>query len=341
MKRYFSILFAHLPWLLYVLLSDMFFIVLLWVADAKSLKTIALAVVLFSVLSFLFVCTLIRSSERKKTQALDDFLSNPDESHAQVLIANLKGSEKQRTESFCELITQREEKLNKEALRSEDYEEYVEAWAHEAKTPIALLTMILDNNRGNMEPEMAYKIEYIRSRLSESVDQMLQYSRLKSERKDYYFEELSLKEIISEVIEDYRPLLSEKNFLVINGVKEEKIYADRRALLYMLGQFVSNSIKYCSDEPTIDFRVEEIGKLIVEDNGIGVKKSDLPYIFERGFTGNTGSARKKATGMGLYLAAKIAEDMKFELNVSSETGKGFKIVVQYPNVEERNSREKQ
>ena len=41
--------------------------------------------------------------------------------------------------------------------------------------------------------------------------------------------------------------------------------------------------------------------LSVEDNGIGVKKYDLPYIFQKGFTGDSTDSRKKATGRGLYL----------------------------------------
>ena len=252
--------------------------------------------------------------------------------HLQILLSNLKGAEKERAKELCEQISQKDARLSHEIARSGDYEEYVEAWAHEAKTPIALLTMILDNNRDTMEPEMVYKVEYVRARLSESVEQMLQYSRIKGERKDYLFEKLSIREILDEVVEDYRPLLVEKNFTVINDVKEEMIYADHRGLRYMLGQFVSNSIKYCSEDPQIVFRIDD-NRLVVEDNGIGVKKSDLPFIFERGFTGNTGQARKKATGMGLYLASKLAEDMNLKLFVTSETGKGFQIVVQYPMVE--------
>ena len=333
MKRYLSILWAHLPWLVFALLCDLFFAIMLWITDARAFAMLTLSIVLFSILGFLLICALILVSERRMTRVLSEYLQNPDEAHKEILLSNLKGEEKARAAELCELLSKKDAQLNHEITRSGDYEEYVEAWAHEAKTPLALLTMILDNNRENMGPEMIYKIEYVRARLSESVEQMLQYSRIKGERKDYLFEALSIREILDEVIEDYRPLLVEKSFTVINDVKEEKIYADHRALRYMLGQFVSNSIKYSSIDPRIVFRIEDENRLVIEDNGIGVKKSDLPFLFERGFTGNTGQARKKATGMGLYLAAKLAEDMNMELKVRSEAGKGFEIVVQYPKVE--------
>ena len=333
MKRYFRILAAHLPWLAYALAGDLFFMVLLWFRDVSAFSALALSIVLFSVLSFLLVCLIILASESRMSRALDAFLSNPDEDHAQILLSKLKGAEMRRTKEMCDLLVQDRERLGREIVRNEDYEEYVEAWAHEAKTPMALLTMILDNNRDTLDPEMVYKIEYIRTRLNECVDQMLQYSRIKGEKKDYLFERIAIKDVIGEVIEEYRPLLEEKDFLVINHVNDEKLYGDRRALRFILGQIVSNSIKYSSEEPKLEFSVEGGNRLVIEDNGIGIKSCDLPFIFERGFTGDTGEARKKATGMGLYLVKKMSDDMNFVLDVASEAGKGFKIVVQYPVIE--------
>ncbi len=335
MRKMLRMFRSCVPFLICVLLSDIFFIVLLWTTDVSAFRFVASALILFSILSFLLLLAGLNIRERRIGRAFEEYLSDPDENHVKILLSRLSGMEKERTDTLLSLIEEKEQQRTRLLSQNEDYEEYVEAWAHEAKTPIALLTLILDNNRDDMDPEMTYKIEYIRSRLSGSVDQMLQYARIKGERKDYLFEELSLREVIDEVVEEYRPLLLEKNFTVINKIRDEKIYADQRGLLYMLGQFVSNSIKYSSDDPRIMFYVEPENHLVVEDNGIGVKKCDLPYIFERGFTGGSGQARSKATGMGLYLAGKIAEDMNFELNVSSETGNGFRIVVQYPNVEQR------
>ena len=333
MKRYFRILAAHLPWLAYALAGDLFFMVLLWFRDVSAFSALALSIVLFSVLSFLLVCLIILASESRMSRALDAFLSNPDEDHAQILLSKLKGAEMRRTKEMCDLLVQDRERLGREIVRNEDYEEYVEAWAHEAKTPMALLTMILDNNRDTLDPGMVYKVEYIRTRLNECVDQMLQYSRIKGEKKDYLFERIEIKDVIGEAIEEYRPLLEEKDFLVINHVNDEKLYGDRRALRFILGQIVSNSIKYSSEEPKLEFSVEGGNRLVIEDNGIGIKSCDLPFIFERGFTGDTGEARKKATGMGLYLVKKMSDDMNFVLDVASEAGKGFKIVVQYPVIE--------
>ena len=332
MKHLLSVIRSHLLFLIYVLGADVFFAFLLWVVDSRSFQKISLLLFLFSVLSFLLLCVILSVREDRIERALSEYVREPDETHLDLLLSQLRGGEKSRVDTLCRIISEKENARAVLFTKNEDYEEYVEAWAHEAKTPIALLTLILDNQREELSPELIYKIEYIRARLSGSVDQMLQYSRIKGGRKDYLLETLPLREVLEEVVEEYRPLLSEKNFTVVNEVEKETIYADKRALTYMLGQIVSNAIKYSSDDPRLCFRMEGERRLSIEDNGIGVKKSDLPFIFERGFTGNTGQARKKATGMGLYLVEKIAEDMHFQLNVASEIGKGFQIVVQYPDV---------
>ncbi len=95
-----------------------------------------------------------------------------------------------------------------DALR--DYEEYVEGWAHEAKTPLSLLTMLLDNRNDEISPSLQAKLDYVRSQLQEDVTQMLYYARLKSSTKDYRFEDVNLNDCLGEVLEDYAPLLEEK-----------------------------------------------------------------------------------------------------------------------------------
>ena len=220
-----------------------------------------------------------------------------------------------------------------DALR--DYEEYVEGWAHEAKTPLSLLTMLLDNRSDEISPPLQAKLDYVRSQLQEDVTQMLYYARLKSSTKDYQFEDINLNQCLGEVLEDYAPLLEEKQFVILNKLQSETVYTDRRGLQFMLGQIVSNAIKYSSDSPMLTISMihsETADVLSVEDNGIGVKKYDLPYIFQKGFTGDSTDSRKKATGIGLYLVKKMADDLNLRLEAASQWGKGFKIVIFFPKL---------
>ena len=78
--------------------------------------------------------------------------------------------------------------------------------------------------------------------------------------------------------------------------------------------------------PAVDvYKRQALGRrveLTVEDNGIGIPAHELPRIFDRGFTGSNGRSRGGSTGMGLYLARRLAAALEIELRAASEEGKG-------------------
>ena len=102
-------------------------------------------------------------------------------------------------------------------------------------------------------------------------------------------------------------------------------FLKRSSLSFSTNCNLKQSIQTVEDSETADI-------LSVEDNGIGVKKYNLPYIFQKGFTGDSTDSRKKATGMGLYLVKKMADDLNLHLEAASQWGKGFKIVIFFPKL---------
>lgn len=147
----------------------------------------------------------------------------------------------------------------------------------------------------------------------------------------------TLRGCIDEVLDDYRPLLEEKGFRVEIRPTDETVFADRRGLCFLLGQVVSNSVKYALEKPVLSFSLESNDTatvLSIRDNGPGVRACDLPYVFEKGFTGDSGHEKNKATGMGLYLAREVAKDLGLTLTAASDWGAGFEIRVTFPVVEE-------
>lgn len=234
-------------------------------------------------------------------------------------------------------LRKKEEECMAAAARVSDYEEYVESWAHEAKTPLSLLTLLLENRCAECSQEVAARLGYIRNRLQESVGQMLFYARLKGARRDYLFEYVSLAECVEDVLDDYRPLLEEKQFQVSVDVPELYVCTDRRSLVFLLSQIVSNAAKYSASSGTPLLRIrcsttEQEQILYIRDNGPGVRESDLPYIFEKNFTGDTGTEHSHATGMGLYLAQGLAHELGITLEPHTKWGGGFEMLVRFPVV---------
>ena len=307
MKRLWRMIERYYPWLLLLLGVDCFCAIILWISDIQAFQTLSGLVVLTSLLLFSAILFVLNKRETTRRELFRDFLSDPTICNEERLLSAISREEGESIRLLASVLQEHKTESNSMADALQDYEEYVEGWAHEAKTPLSLLTMLLDNRSNEMSPSLQAKLDYVRSQLQEDVTQMLYYA----------------------------PLLEEKQFVIINKLQSETVYTDRRGLQFMLGQIVSNAIKYSSDSPmlTISMIHSEIADVLsVEDNGIGVKKYDLPYIFQKGFTGDSTDSRKKATGIGLYLVKKMADDLNLRLEAASPWEKGFKIVIFFPKL---------
>ena len=337
MKRNGSYLRQYLPWLGLLLGVDALAALLLWLADARAIAAMSAVIVLATVFLFGGVCAVLCARSKKRERAFTVFLTAPDAAHEQALCRLLSANEAQRVHLLGETLRAQQQAIAQLQAQMDDYENYVELWAHEVKTPLALLTLVLDNRRDTLPEAVGFKLDYVRNRMQAFIDQMLYYARLRGARRDYRFERLTLRGCIDEVLDDYRPLLEEKGFRVEIRPTDETVFADRRGLCFLLGQVVSNSVKYALEKPVLTFSLENGGAatvLSIRDNGPGVRACDLPYVFEKGFTGDSGHEKNKATGMGLYLAREVAKDLGLTLTAASDWGAGFEIRVTFPVVEE-------
>lgn len=331
----FQILQGYLPWMCCLLGMDGFLILILWLTALPALAPLSICLILATLLIFLTLSAVLLKKEQRKKQMFLEFLQVQDEVTIQNLLRECKGTEQSMAAELVEALQKKEQAYTQLLTQQNDYEEYVELWTHEVKTPLSLLTLLLDNHREELPDAVSDKLDYVRNRTQESIDQMLFYARVNGQKKDYLFESVNVRAALEEVLEDYQPLLSEKNFMVICEMDRETVYTDRRSLRFLLGQLVSNSIKYAQQDPELMIRVVENSEqtiLEISDNGQGVKTCDLPYIFEKGFTGDSCENRKKATGMGLYLVKKLAEDMNLTLQTESVWQQGFTIRVIFPAV---------
>ena len=207
-----------------------------------------------------------------------------------------------------------------------DYREYVESFAHEIKTPIAALSLSFDNMKNN---EMKEEIE----KVNNLVEQILYYARSENTEKDYFIKEISLSEILHPIILNYKNYLLTKKIILKTENLDKIVYTDEKWLVFILSQIIQNSIKYVEGK---DKRIEIIGEennnnvvLKIIDNGCGIKKEDLPRVFEKGFTG-TNRKKKNATGMGLYLSKKLCDRLGLKLEISSVEGIKTIVEITFP-----------
>ena len=223
----------------------------------------------------------------------------------------------------CKAMNDEIGKITKE---KQEYQEYIESFAHEIKIPIGALALTFDNAKN-------YTLKKETDKIFQLVEQMLYYARSEDTENDYFVKPLNLEEVMHNVILKFRHSFMEKTAIVDMQDINHVIYTDEKWLTFILSQIIQNAIKYFDKQEnrlTITSQDNETQILLmIEDNGCGIKSSDLPRVFEKGFTG---SDRKKtnATGMGLYLSKKLCDRLGLEIKIASIENEYTRVTLVFP-----------
>lgn len=218
-----------------------------------------------------------------------------------------------------------------------DYEEYIQSFVHEIKTPLAALSLYEDNNNNKELKTELQKMNHL-------VEQVLFFARSESTEKDYFIKNLNLADMIHSVILEYKDyILTQELALNIHNLEVE-VATDEKWLSFIVSQIIQNSIKYIDNEKNkhqLEIYAEKSKNkvdLVIEDNGVGIPQEDLPRVFEKGFTG---SDRKKeySTGIGLYLCKKLCDRLNLSIEITSVEHKFTKVVIVLPNSSLHNFKE--
>jgi len=219
----------------------------------------------------------------------------------------------------------KEEAEMRASSASQDYNnmiEYYTVWAHQIKTPIAAMRLNLQSE----DSESARKLMGDLNRIESYVEMVLTFLRLDSDSTDYVIKEHDLDEIIKSSVRKFsREFILKKLTLNYEPVKY-KCITDEKWLEFIIEQVISNAVKYTS-EGGVRIYMDDPGLLVIEDTGIGISAEDLPRIFENGYTGFNGREDKRASGIGLYLCKRIADNLGHKITAESTPGVGTKMII--------------
>lgn len=218
------------------------------------------------------------------------------------------------------------DKIGKLEEEKQDYEDYVESFAHEIKIPIGALSLTFDNTKNFVLKEESDKILWL-------VEQMLYYARSQSPEKDYFICPLKLDELCHRALLKFRrPLMEAKVTVDIRNV-DYTVFTDEKWMTFILSQLIQNALKYFDKkEKRLTIFSEDLPEhtiLIIEDNGCGISASELPRLFDKGFTGNN-RQKNSSTGMGLYLAKKLCARLGLSIEVSSVPKEYTRFLIYFP-----------
>ena len=250
------------------------------------------------------------SDALKSIRVSDEQLPPPEnlieEDYRQLIRA--LGEEKQRQASAMD-------------LRMSDMQDYFTLWAHQIKTPIAAMRLILQTRPENSAEELRQEL----FRVEQYVEMVLNYLRLDSDSTDFVFRTCALDDIIRQCVRKYAKQFIRKRIRLEYEGTALQVLTDEKWLCFVIEQILSNALKYTSAGSIRIFTQGET--LVIADTGMGIAPEDLPRVFEKGYTGYNGRTDKKATGIGLYLCKRILNRLGHEISISAQVGKGTRVSI--------------
>ncbi len=201
--------------------------------------------------------------------------------------------------------------------------------SHELKTPLtaikANIDFILSEKEGKIPENLkSYLVTIQRNtnRIQMRMDQMLDLSRMKSNRLFFNREPILVAEVIGGYISEVTPV--EKHLSVQVGISQDlPVYADRNALHDIFINLLSNAFKFTPDGGQVSVLASRQDRSIlfeIKDSGVGIPEDKLQMIFDEFYQVEGG--KYGGTGLGLAIAKRLVEEQGGNIWVESQLGKG-------------------
>lgn len=219
--------------------------------------------------------------------------------------------------------------------QKKDYEEFITSWVHEVKTPISVCRLLIESNLSSSNSDVLHSFEEELDKIEHYIEQVLYYSKIDDFSKDYLINEIELDRLVKEAVKKQAKTFINKKINIQIDNTDLTVSTDKLWLSFIVDQVLSNALKYTPAGGRIKIYVlaeEKAKKLVIEDNGIGIRPEDLGRVFEKGFTGYNGRENYKSTGLGLYLSRELARKLGHDIDIESKYGEYTKITIIFPRL---------
>ena len=229
-------------------------------------------------------------------------------------------------EKLEELESELYQKKSEAQSKLTDLLDYYTLWVHQIKTPIAASRLLVAEVS---DREVKQQLEQEIFKIDSYTNLVLQYLRLESFHDDLVFEKVQVEDLVKDMVRKYALFFIQKGLTVNLHDLDKTIVTDKKWLLVVIEQILSNSLKY-TKEGGLEIYMEG-QELCIKDTGIGIKNSDVLRVFERGFSGYNGRLTQQSSGLGLYLSKKISEELGHQIRIESEVGIGTTVRIKFSN----------
>ncbi len=204
--------------------------------------------------------------------------------------------------------------------------------SHDLRTPMTTIAGFVDGMLSGAIPEEKHGeyLEIVSSevhRLSRLVGQLLDISRVESGERKFTHKSFDICEMARLILISFEQKIEDKRLEIRFDADSDSMfaYSDSDAIHQVLYNLIDNALKFARDEGLLRIRItrKEAGKLQVSvyNEGVGIPKEDLPFIFDRFYkTDKSRGLDKTGTGLGLYIVKTILEALHEQITVESSEG---------------------
>jgi signal transduction histidine kinase len=220
--------------------------------------------------------------------------------------------------------------------------DFVSNVSHELRTPLALIRLYAETLELGRIANPGKRQEYYEiirkesERLTSLINNILDFSRIESGKKEYSFRETDVADLVRSTLESYRFEIEQNGFQFEQKIDNDlpQVYVDREAISRSLLNLVNNAVKYSGAEKYLGvnlYRHNGGVNLEVVDHGIGISAKEQPKIFEKFYRVSDPLVHDtKGSGLGLSLVRHVVQAHGGEVAVESEPGHGSKFIITLP-----------
>ena len=241
---------------------------------------------------------------------------------------------------LCVSINQMADELsNTENMKNE----FISSVSHELRTPLTAIKGWAETMCMEADPDTVQRGVHVivneTERLSEMVEELLDFSRMQSGRFSLQCATMDVLAELGDAVLFYMEKAKRENIRIIYQEPEMLpfVYGDKNRIRQVFINVIDNAIKYSNPGSTITVSAEEVSGMIqvtITDNGVGISAADLPRVKTKFFKANH---TRRGSGIGLAVADEIITMHGGRLDITSELNVGTNVTITLPIESQRRS----
>jgi len=212
--------------------------------------------------------------------------------------------------------------------------------SHELKTPLTSLKSAFEVYLRNKKPTLRKAKTLVEeslvetNKLQELAESLLLLAQYKKMNGKSVYKEIEVSDAVSDSIKRIKAKAEDFNITIKFSGNSFKIIGDKDRLTDLVVILLDNAIKYSKEGKVVKVTTESQdrnGKIIVKDNGIGISRKEIPFIFDRFYRADISRSKTvDGYGLGLAIAKEIISQHNGKIDVESKKGIGTTFTLSFP-----------